>query len=144
MFVSFFLNITGENITYYNIFADEIKRHHHSDEELCLKQVIKNTLFKEESFFFQKFIAYVDIIKDKFKDYPSILKLLFNISKGYIRKRELASLNIPKIKNINRALNKLMELDFIINHGSMYKIKDDLFSFWLYHVFCYYFYPMWQ
>ena len=24
----------------------------------------------------------------------------------------------------------------------MYKIKDDLFSFWLYHVFCYYFYPM--
>ncbi len=142
MFTSFFLNITGENITYYDIFADEIKKHYHSNEEQCLKQVIKNTLFKEESYFFQKFIAYVDIMKDKFKEYPSILKLLFNISKGYIRKKEIASLDIPKIRNINRVLNKLIELDFIVNHGNVYKIKDELFSFWLYHVFCYHFYPM--
>ncbi len=142
MFLSFFLNITGENITYYDILVEEIRKYYTYKEKECIKEVIKNILLKEESYFFQRFIAYVNIIKEKFKEYSAVLKLLLNISKGYIRKREIISLNIPKIKNITRVLNKLIELDYIVNHGDIYKIKDDLFSFWLSHIFCYYFYPI--
>ena len=142
MFISFFVNVLGTNIFYFDVIAKEIKECYSSDETNCIKKVLKNTLLKEESYFFQRFIARIDAIKNKFKNYVIPLKLILAISNGYMRKKEIASLSIAQERNLLSQLNKLSEFGYIVNNGDVYKIEDDFFSFWVSHVFSYYFYPI--
>lgn len=141
LFMSFFINLLGTNITYYNIIAEYIQNYYGPDENKSIITVVKHALFDEGSYFSQKFITRIEFLKDKFKDYIVFLKLLVAICTGYIRKKEIISLNISKSKNLLLKLQKLTELGYLDNHGDVYKIKDDLFAFWLSHVFCFYSYP---
>ncbi len=140
-FLSFFVNAVGTNISYLDIIASEVKNYYSNDEMNCIRNVMTNILLKEESCLFQRFIARIEAIKSRFKDYTTPLKLILTISAGYIRKKELVSLNIIREKSLTTQLNRLLELGYISNNGDVYKIKDDLFSLWLSHVFSYYFYP---
>ena len=142
MFMSFFADIMGENTSYFDIIAKEIKKYYNDDESDCIKKVLKHNILKEESYFFQRFIARVDVIKGKFKNYVVPLEIIMAISNGYMRRKEIASLNITKERDVLPQLNKLSELNYISNNGDVYSIKDVLFSFWLSHVFSYYFYPI--
>ena len=141
MFVSFFVNILGINISYFNVVAEEIKKYYSGDEIDCIRKVLRKSILRENSYFFQRFISRIDAVKDKFKDYTVPLEIIMAISSGYMRKKEILSLGIAKERNILSQLNKLSELGYIINNGNIYNIKDDFFLFWLSHVFSCYFYP---
>jgi hypothetical protein len=67
-----------------------------------------------------------------------VVKLLFLLAKGYIRKESLKELSGASSRDINHKLNKLTTLNYLNKHGNIYKIKDRLFSFWLAHFFKFY------
>jgi len=124
MFVSFFANLLGKNTSYFEIISEEIKECYSNDEIACIKEVLRNNILKEKSYFFQRFIDRIDAIKDKFKNYITPLEIIMAISNGYMRKKEIASLNITKERNLSSQLNKLRELNYISNNGDVYNIKD--------------------
>lgn len=141
-FLSFFINIIGSNIIYYDIAAKFIKTSHQPDDEVnTIINVLQDMLYSKESYFFQRFIKKIDILKANSRDFAPMIKLLFALSKGYLRKKELISLGIYSSKDINHKLQKLCDLNHIENLGNIYKIKDYLFSFWLTTVFKWYFTP---
>lgn len=141
-FLSFFVNILGTNIIYYGLMAKIIKENYQEgNEEGLIISAVEETLYSKETYLFQKFIKKIDLIKFYFKDSTLILKLLFALSQGYLRKKELASLGIYDSKELNIRLQKLLDLNYLENLGNIYKIKDSLFSFWLTSVFKLYFSP---
>jgi len=139
-FLSFFINIIGSNITYYDFISKTIRNKYlANDEEKTLVDIIEDKLYLPETYFFQKFIKKIDLIKFHFKDCGSVLKLLFALSEGYLRKSELTGLGIYDSKELSTRLQKLCDLNYVQNFGNIYKIKDSLFSFWLVTVFKLYF-----
>jgi len=142
LFLSFFVNIFGANITYYDLMAQTIKNNYQSeDEEGSIIAIVKKTFYLRETYLFQKFIKKIDLIKFYFKDSITILKLLFALGQGYLRKSELVSLGIYNSKDLTNRLQKLLDLNYIESLGNIYKIRDSLFSFWLTSVFKSYFSP---
>ena len=142
LFLSFFVNIFGANIIYYDLIAQTIKKNYQSEnEEGSIIEIIKKTFHSRETYFFQKFIKKIDLLKFYFKDSISILKLLFALGQGYLRKKELTSLSIYNSKDLTSRLQKLLDLNYVENLGNIYKIRDPLFSFWLTSVFKSYFSP---
>lgn len=141
-FLSFFVNILGTNIIYYDLMAKIIKAdYQEGNEEGLIISIAEKTLYSRETYLFQKFIKKIDLIKFYFKDSTLVLKLLFALSQGYLRKKELASLGIYDSKELNSRLQKLLDLNYLENLGNIYKIRDSLFSFWLTSVFKLYFSP---
>ena len=67
-----------------------------------------------------------------------ILLVGISLTLSYSKTRRV----ITKERDVLPQLNKLSELNYISNNGDVYSIKDVLFSFWLSHVFSYYFYPI--
>jgi len=137
--LSFFINILGSNLMYYDFIAQSIKRHFSEDEEKTILSTIEEALYRKNSYFFQRFIKKIELLKEMSKDYLLLIKLLFYISKGYIRKQEIISLNLGDKKVVNARLNQIYKLGYVENLGNIYKIKDELFSFWLFNVFPLYF-----
>lgn len=135
-FISYFVNIFGKNKNYYDLVADIIKNNYknNNDENLILN-VLEKILLTKESYFTQKFLRKIDQVKNLFRDYLLVLKLLLSLSDGYLRKKELAALNIYNFKDISAKLQKLVDEEYVENLGNIYKIKDPLFSFWLTYVF---------
>ncbi len=140
-FLSFFVNILGTNRMYYDIVSKYALANHSEDESTTIINTLLNALFCRQSFLFQKFMKNIDYLKDKFKDFPVLLKIILHISRGYIRKKELLSLNICPSKSLNGKLQKLQDANMITPLGNIYRINDELFSFWLSHIFYLYFYP---
>ncbi|MCK4912894.1 MAG: hypothetical protein KAS05_04130 [Candidatus Omnitrophica bacterium] len=142
LFLSFFVNIFGANIIYYDLIVQTIKDNYQAkDEEASIIEIIKKTFYSKETYLFQKFIKKIDLIKFYFKDSVPVLKLLFALGQGYLRKKKLTSLGIYNSKDLNNRLQKLLDLNYIENLGNIYKIRDPLFSFWLTSVFKLYFSP---
>jgi hypothetical protein len=142
LFISFFVNILGSNIMHYDLMAGVIAQYYTGDDEVgAILKILECSLYKKETYFFEKFIKKVDYLKENYKDFPSMTKLLVALSDGYLREKELVSLGLYDSKNIGPRLEKLAELNFIINYGNIYKIRDNLFSFWLSHIFKLYFLP---
>jgi len=140
-FLSFFVNILGSNIIYYDLIAPLIKNNYQpNDEENSIASVIEEVLCLKETYLFQRFAKRIDLIKSSLKDFTSAIKLLFSLSEGYLRKKELMSLEIYDSKEFSSRLQKILDLNYIENLGNIYKIKDSLFSFWLSHVFKLYFF----
>ena len=139
-FLSFFINTVGSNIAYYDLMAETIKKSYRpEDEEATILDIVEESLYLNETYFFQKFIKKIDLTKFNFKDSNSIIKLLLALSDGYLRKSELVSLGIYDSKELASRLQKLCDLNYVQNFGNIYKIKDSLFSFWLATVFKLYF-----
>ncbi|NQT28159.1 MAG: hypothetical protein HQ570_01015, partial [Candidatus Omnitrophica bacterium] len=142
LFLSFFVNMLGTNIIYYDLMARIIKENYQSEsEDASIISILEKTLYSRETYHFQKFIKKIDLIKFYFKDSILTLKLLFALSHGYLRKAELVSLGIYNSKDLNSRLQKLLDLNYVENLGNIYKIRDSLFSFWLTSVFKLYFSP---
>jgi len=140
-FLSFFVNILGSNIIYYDLIAAVIKNNYQpNDEENSIVSVIEETLCLKETYLFQRFAKRIDLIKSNLKDFTPAIKLLFSLSEGYLRKKELMSLEIYDSKEFSSRLQKILDLNYIENLGNIYKIKDSLFSFWLSHIFKLYFF----
>ncbi|MCF7873700.1 MAG: hypothetical protein K9L84_02105 [Candidatus Omnitrophica bacterium] len=138
IFISFFINIIGNNKSYYRLFQKVIHKHYTEIEENTIIKVLEDLLFDEETYFFQKFNNKINKINYHFKTPVSVTKLLFLLSKGYMRKENLKSLTGNSSRDINHKLNKLVNLNYLNKHGNIYKIKDKLFSFWLSHFFKFY------
>ncbi|MFH1504719.1 MAG: hypothetical protein ABIH08_04975, partial [Candidatus Omnitrophota bacterium] len=135
-FLSFFVDNIGANSVYYDLLAKIIKIHYSKNsEEDSIVYAMEEALYFQQTYLFQKFIKEIELIKFNFKDFTSIIKLLFSLSEGYLRKRELVSLGIYNSKDLNNRLIKLLDLNYINNLGDIYKLKDSLFSFWLSHAF---------
>ncbi len=135
-FLSFFVNILGNNTIYYDLLIPLIKDKHSNNELEDITAVLKESLYKKETYFWQRFSKKIEMLKEQFfKDYSKIFKLLINISTDYSRIRELSSLGLYDLKNLKLKLNKLSELSYLSCHGDIYRIKDPLFSFWLANVF---------
>lgn len=140
--LSFFVNILGANISYYDLIAETIKKDYPDENDKTLIiSVIKKSLGLKETYLFQKFIKKIDLLKFYFKDSTLIIKLLLALSQGYLRKKELASLNLYSSGELMSRLQKLLDLNYIENLGNIYKLKDSLFSFWLTSIFKLYFSP---
>jgi len=134
--ILFFINILGNNLMYYDLVSTIIKNNYNnSDEVNSLIKILEEVLYKRDGYFYQKYIKKIEFLKEEFNDYSSIIKLLFNLADGYIRKNELVSLNIYDSKTLKARLDKLNRLNYITNFGNIYKISDYLFSFWLLNVF---------
>jgi hypothetical protein len=142
LFISFFINIIGTNIIYYDLITEAIKSNYcPTDEEGSICSILEKALYSKEDYFFQKFMKKIEQLSGGFKDCASVAKILMPISEGYIRKKELLSLKIYDSKEMVSCLQKLIEFNCIENLGNIYKIKDSLFSFWLSHIFKLYFSP---
>ncbi|MBD3264057.1 MAG: hypothetical protein GF375_03025 [Candidatus Omnitrophica bacterium] len=142
LFLSFFVNICGSSIIYYDIFAEAIKSHYRKDsEEQTIMKILSVCLCNKETYLFQKFIGKINLLDSKFKDTSSVIKILLALGDGYLRKKELLSLKIYNSKELKNRLQKLIDLNFIENLGNLYRPKDLLFSFWLSTVFKLYFSP---
>ena len=142
LFLSFFVNILGTNIVYYDLMAKIIKENYQSeDEEASIVTIIEKTLYSRETYLFQKFIKKIELIKFYFKDSTLTLKLLFALGEGYLRKGELVGLGIYNSKDLNSRLQKFLDLNYLESLGNIYKIRDSLFSFWLTSIFKLYFSP---
>ncbi|MCF7870890.1 MAG: hypothetical protein K9L95_01250 [Candidatus Omnitrophica bacterium] len=137
-FISFFINIIGNNKCYYQLFQKSIKKFYNEVEENAIVKILENLLFKKETYFFQKFNNRIDKVKYHFKEPLSTVKLLLLLAKGYMRKESLRELSGASSRDINHKLNKLTALNYLNKHGNIYKIKDRLFSFWLAHFFKFY------
>ena len=136
LLLSFFVNILGSNRLYYDSVSKLLKEGCDQDnEEATITTALENALYLPQTYLFQKFIKRIEVLKEKYKDSQTLIKILLAISQGYLRKPELNSLNICNSKAIDAALSKLIDLNYIINYGNIYKITDSLFSFWLSHVF---------
>ena len=55
-----------------------------------------------------------------------------------MRKPEIAALNICDSRSLESRLMKLCEQSFITGNGTIYKIRDRLFGFWITNIFKYY------
>ncbi|MCK4519953.1 MAG: hypothetical protein KAT96_02175 [Candidatus Omnitrophica bacterium] len=142
LFLSFFVNIIGANISYYSLIAEIIKKNYFDEnDKASIVSIAKEALYLKETYLFQKFIKKIDFLKFYFKNPTLIIKLLFALSQGYLRKKELASLSIYNPGELTSRLQKLLDLNYIENLGNIYKLKDSLFSFWLTSVFKLYFSP---
>lgn len=141
LFLSFFVNILGTNIVYYDLLANTIRKNYQNDEKKAIGEIVEKAIYPKETYLFQKFIKKIDLVKFYFKDFIPALKLLLALSQGYLRKGELASLGIYSSKDLKNRLQKLLDLNYIENLGNIYKVKDSLFSFWLTSVFQLYFSP---
>jgi hypothetical protein len=141
-FISFFVNILGHNSIYYELFSANVKElYNEAEEEKSIVAIVYRLLSEQQSYLFQKFIAYIDAIENNFKDPTATIKLLLGLCDGYIRKKELASLHLFDLKELTNKLSKLCDLNYIDNLGNIYRIKDSLFAFWLSHIFKPTFYP---
>ncbi|MCD6228974.1 MAG: hypothetical protein DRP81_02735 [Candidatus Omnitrophota bacterium] len=137
-FIGFFLNLLSSNAIYYEIFADVIKQFYRDNSEDSIVDIIENTLYSNSSWIFQKFINRIELIKERYRDFRQLLKLLIFISDGYIRKSDLAFLLHWDQKGLASKLQKLIDSSNLENLGNIYKIPDSLFSFWLSKVFKFY------
>ncbi len=136
--ISFFVNIIGDNKTYYRIFVKKIKELCTKSEEETIINVLDDLLLKKEGYFFQKFSSKIDRLTYHFKTSKSVFKLLFLLSKGYMRKNSLREVTGMSNGDLTNKLNKLLNLNYLNKHGNIYKVKDSLFAFWLAHIFKFY------
>ncbi|UCD15600.1 MAG: hypothetical protein JSV34_00680 [Candidatus Omnitrophota bacterium] len=140
--LSFFINIIGSNVIYYDSMAKIIKDNYNQErEEDSIVDILEEAFYLKEAYFFQKFIKKIDLIRNSFKDYPVVFKILSYLSQGYIRKKELIPFKICDTRELTVKLQKLCDAQVIENLGNIYKIKDYLFSFWVSYVFKPYFLP---
>lgn len=133
--ISFFVNIIGSHLSYYHLIADYLNRHDATSENSLITETIFNCLYKHQTYFYQKFNNNISLLQEKFKDHDVFIKILRAISQGYIRKSEIVGLNIAKPLVTAAKIQKLVDIGFLRQYGQVYRINDDLFSFWLSHVF---------
>ncbi|MDD3296654.1 MAG: hypothetical protein PHU64_04755 [Candidatus Omnitrophica bacterium] len=139
-FMSFFINAFGTNLMYYDIISPFIRKHYSAEnEDASALSIIAETLYSKETYFYQYFIQKIKNLEFIFKDHSTVVKLLLAISQGYLRKKDLIALNIYGPKDLILRLQKLLDANYIENLGDIYKIQDSLFSFWLCHIFRFYF-----
>lgn len=141
-FLSFFINIMGSNIVYYDLMAPVIKKYYRkNNEEQAIISILERTLYCQQTYFAQKFIKKMDLIEKSFKSSWIVYKILSAINDGYIRRSELLSLGIFPSREIKLKLQKMVDLNYIEDLGNIYKISDSLFSFWFSNVFSVYNFP---
>lgn len=140
IFISFFVNILGSNVKSYRIVSEKIKFvYSHEQENETIITVLEHLLYKKDTYFFQCFCKQLDALKYTMKNYQSALKILSLLSEGYMRRKELQTLNIFNPNDLVMKLARLSELNYVVNYGDVYKIQDPLFAFWLRNVFpCYF------
>ena len=135
--ISFFVDIIGSNIAYYDLMAPIIKNNYHEGrEDEAIVTALKESLYDNRTYFSQKFTKKVEAIDKDFKNSWVVFKILAAINDGYIRRSELTSLNICSPREIRTKLQKLSQLNYIEDFGNIYKITDSLFAFWFSNVFC--------
>lgn len=138
VFLAFFVNITGGKRSYCQAFIEAIKELYAGSEEEITIKVLEKLLLRRETYFFQKFSSKITQLTYHFNSSDILIKLLFFLSKGYMRKTRLQEISGLSSADITSRLNKLATLNYISKHGNIYKIKDELFAFWLAHVFKFY------
>jgi|GEM_PF-812020 hypothetical protein len=136
LFISFFVNILGSNVIYYDVIAEKIKAGYTDNaEEKVIVETLTNSLYAKETYLFQKMLKKVDLLKERFKDSDLTIKILIALGEGYLRKDELVSLNLCERKLLVSKLNKLCDCSYVEACGNIYKIQDPLFAFWISRVF---------
>ena len=134
--MSFFIDIIGSNISYYDLIAPVIKNSYHEGrEDEAIVTALKESLYDSHTYFSQKFAKKIEMIEKDFKNSWVVFKILAAINDGYIRRSEITSLNICSPREIKTKLQKLVQLNYIEDFGNIYKITDSLFAFWFSNVF---------
>lgn len=140
--IPFLVNLLETNPLYYINITNHLRDTLNMKEEDIYKNILVSSLLDENSYFYQKFISRVDNFYKKFKNFHLISRIIMSISDGYIRKNEILSLNLDAHNIVNQRLTDLCEEEVIEKNGSLYRIKDTLFTFWLkYQYFPTYVYP---
>lgn len=132
-FFSFFAKIFGTNISYYDMLKEKTLHYYSLHDEISSIVTLLETIFyNQNTYLYQKFYTRINLLENTQKDTHLMIKLLLAISSGYLRKKELNSLQIYKSnKELTPKIQKLIELGYLINLGDLYRVKDPLFSFWL-------------
>ncbi|MDD4294075.1 MAG: hypothetical protein PHP69_01010 [Candidatus Omnitrophica bacterium] len=139
-FISFLANYLGDNVSYYDYAVNCLNEFKRTDNEINdLASLMELLVYRKESYLFQRFMKRMDIICAKIKNYPTALKILHYISKGYTRKSDINNLNLCKPRDLETIISKFDDLGYLENAGNMCRIKDSLFSFWVSNVFVFYF-----
>jgi len=119
-----------------------IRRHYCPDsEDAAIVAILEDALYEKSSYFFQRYTHRIEQIKEKTKDFTCLLKILSALSDGYDRKPEIASLSFCGAQKLNSKLTFLQDTNLIEKNGNLYRIKDNLFSFWFKHVFQFNYWP---
>jgi len=136
-FIAFFIQHLKSNLFYYHLFVQKIKEVSNSSlsEKDIISEVFKELLFCRESLLFQKFNYKLGVLKEKYKDHQDLIKILFLLSQGYLRKNDIAFFLKIEQNRLTQKIKRLLEIEYIEVLGNIYKISDSLFSFWLSKVF---------
>ncbi|OQX81499.1 MAG: hypothetical protein B6D56_02155 [Candidatus Omnitrophica bacterium 4484_70.1] len=137
-FIAFFIQHLKSNLFYYYLFTQKINEIRNSStlsEKDIIFEAFKDLLFRRESLLFQKFSHKLNILKERYRDYQDLIKILSLLSQGYLRKNDLAFFLKIEQKQLIQKIKRLSEIEYIEVLGNICKISDSLFSFWLSKVF---------
>ena len=135
---TFLEDILDGNTLYYQHVLANFSHNTQKTEESLLLDNINKTLYNKQTYLHQKFLRNIAVINETHKIPQATLRILSAICEGYLRKQELASLNICDNRSLEGRLIKLCEQGYIINNGTIYKVRDRLFGFWAANIFKYY------
>ncbi len=132
----FLINLSGGLPFYLEVIAAalcKIKSQDIDDNQITKKELIdalEDLLFEETGVLNQRFYNY---LKNLFDWHPNqdCVCLLYGISAGHNRIKDMVQLLRRQKKEIIKNLNHLLELDVIARNGDFFKINDRLFGFWL-------------
>jgi len=137
-FIAFFIQNLKSNLFYHYIFTQRIKKVSQNfflEEEEIIFKVFNELMHLKHSVFFQKFMHKLNFLKEKYKDYQDLIEILLLISQGYIRKNDLLFFLKMDKNKFQQKIKRLCEIEYVENLGNIYKISDELFSFWLSKIF---------
>ncbi len=137
-FSAYLIDMVGSNILYYRHFCEDLQRREPEEDTKLLSTLVHDRLFSPRTYFFQKFLKHINVIEATHRTPAITIKILLALAQGYLRKTEIAALNLCDKKSLDTRLLKLCDQGYATSYGTIYKVCDRLFSFWLARVFYYY------
>jgi len=138
-YVDYIMNLTERNPFYLNIISEAFKGKASRDKSSrvnvnLLVETLKDVLYDSSGTLNQHFTNNVHFLIDK-KFRKKSLLVLRAMSSGASRLKDIQTFTKKPMRKLSSKLQFLQESDFIFKQGSLFKIQDKLFEFWLKNVF---------
>ena len=116
-------------------FADLLKNAQASrGEEECLLDTFAELLYGSDGVLNQYFTNNINFFLEK-KNRKKFIPILESLARGNSTIKEIQKDMGKQDKELGSMLQKLQEMDLVLNSGIFYKITDKLFEYWIRHVF---------
>ncbi|MFY9402750.1 MAG: hypothetical protein WAQ07_05030 [Candidatus Omnitrophota bacterium] len=126
----FIIHFTGGYPMYMDIISDSLI----TKKDSTFPELLEDILFATSGALNQRFVNYLKRF-DKRPSGNDSINMLYLISSGRNKLKELAHILRKKKSEVNLMVTRLLELDTITRSGDFLRINDRVFSFWLKFVY---------